>query len=278
MHHAMGRMISRRSFASLVDLESTDDTRIKILTLNRAPVNSMNTQLLQDITNAVKSCESDPEISSIVFASPFKSVFTAGLDLNEMRRASENFSEDNLRTFWKSLQDLWITLYGSSLVTVAEIGGHAPAGGTLIAISCDARVAIQSDAFVMGLNEAAFGLVAPRWFATSLRDVVGSRKADEMLQKGSLIPLHSGAFRIGLVDQVEASPEDLRAASISTAKSFLKSEPKARHASKLMLRSDAIAALETNRDADVEWFLNVCLSESVQDALETYVASLKKKK
>lgn len=59
-------------------------------------------------------------------------------------------------------QEMWLTLYMTPLATVASISGHCPAGGCLLALSCDARVMAEGK-YTIGLNEAKLGLVPPAW-------------------------------------------------------------------------------------------------------------------
>jgi 3,2-trans-enoyl-CoA isomerase len=70
--------------------------------------------------------------------------------------------EERLRQFWTALQDVWLKLYGSSFPTAAAITGHSPAGGCLLALSCEYRVMLPN--FTIGLNETKLGIVAPSWF------------------------------------------------------------------------------------------------------------------
>lgn len=51
-------------------------------------------------------------------------IFSAGLDITEMFGRSE----ERLGEFWRAVQQLWILLYGSRLVTVAAVNVSRPAG------------------------------------------------------------------------------------------------------------------------------------------------------
>lgn len=44
--------------------------------------------------------------------------------------------------------------------------GSSPAGGCLIALSCDYRIMAENPKYVIGLNEAQLGIVAPFWYAS----------------------------------------------------------------------------------------------------------------
>lgn len=45
----------------------------------------------------------------------------------------------------------------------ASSQGASPAGGCLMALSCDYRVMADNPKYVMGLNETQLGIVAPFW-------------------------------------------------------------------------------------------------------------------
>ena len=62
-------------------------------------------------------------------------------------------------------QEMWLAFYLTPLATVAAISGHAPAGGCMLAMACDARVMVDGK-YMIGVNEvqlllwAAAGVVA----------------------------------------------------------------------------------------------------------------------
>ncbi|EDO30022.1 predicted protein [Nematostella vectensis] len=74
-------------------------------------------------------------------------IFCAGLDLKEVLALRKS----KLVTFRKTFQDMWSRLYGSRLVTMAAIKGHAIAGGCVLSLACDYSV-MASD-FRIGLPE-----------------------------------------------------------------------------------------------------------------------------
>ena len=49
-------------------------------------------------------------------------------------------------------------LYSLKIPSAALIGGHAPAGGTLLAAACDYRVMISNPKLTIGLNEVCFSI------------------------------------------------------------------------------------------------------------------------
>lgn len=58
--------------------------------------------------------------------------------------------------------------------------GHAPAGGCLLAMSCEYRVMVNGK-FTIGLNETALGIVAPTWFMDTMCHTIPIRQAEYAL-------------------------------------------------------------------------------------------------
>lgn len=50
-----------------------------------------------------------------------------------------------------------------SLVVLLPLQGASPAGGCLIALTCDYRVMADNPKYCIGLNETLLGIVAPFW-------------------------------------------------------------------------------------------------------------------
>ena len=88
----------------------------------------------------------------------------------------------------------------SPVPIVAAITGHAPAGGTVLALFCDYRIMAQGD-FRLGLNEVAVGIPLPPVILGGLRRLVGARAAERLGVSGALISPEQ-ALAVGLVDEV----------------------------------------------------------------------------
>lgn len=118
----------------------------------------------QALSGAVKEAEQDKKIQALVLRSANPSIFSAGLDLQEMHKPEM----DRLRNFWTSFQQLYIDLHGSRLACIAAIEGHAPAAGCMLALSCDYRImASDMPKITIGLNETRLGKLgqcAVDWF------------------------------------------------------------------------------------------------------------------
>jgi 3,2-trans-enoyl-CoA isomerase len=264
---------SFRNYSStgpVINLQVNDKTGVATVTLNRPPVNSLNLELLTELSNTLTELEKN-KCRGLMLTSSSNSVFSAGLDLLELYKPNL----DRFKQWWSTLQQTWMKLYGTPYPTVAVINGHAPAGGCLLATSCEYRVMLNN--FTIGLNETKIGMVAPDWFIASMKNTVGPRQAELALTTGNLFTTDE-ALKIGLIDEVAANKEE----AISKAEKFLHRydnvSPLARALTKQTLRKDAIQDLVKKQKTELENITSFINNEKLQKGLEVYLESLKQKK
>lgn len=104
------------STGSLTTLEVNEKTGVAILSMNRAPVNALNLELVLSLHKSIEDVENNKS-RGLILTSTANSIFSAGLDIMEMYKPDQ----ERLRLFWTALQDTWLALYGSSIPTVALI-------------------------------------------------------------------------------------------------------------------------------------------------------------
>lgn len=254
----------------LVDVAVNDKTGVATVTMQRPPVNSLNLDLLQSLANTFDQLEEN-KCRGMILTSASPTVFSAGLDLMEMYKPNQ----ERVQKFWSSLQDVWIKLFGSPYPTVAAINGHSPAGGCLLALSCEYRVMVGPK-FTIGLNETKLGIVAPGWFQDSMKNTISGRDAELALTMGTMFSTDE-ALNIGLIDETATDKAD----AIAKAESFLAKTAKipatARRLTKMTLRQKVIDRLANNRETDLEIFLTFVNQKAVQKGIEMYLESLKQK-
>lgn len=262
----------KRSYSAcsqLVDLNVNDKTGYATLEMQRPPVNSLNLDLLSDISLALDECENN-KCRGLILTSKSDGVFSAGLDLFEMYKPDSN----RIRKFWTVLQDTWIKLYGTSYPTVALINGHAPAGGCLL--SCSTEYRIMHKKFTIGLNETKLGIVAPTWFIDSMRNVIGFRQSELALTSGHMFTTEE-ALKVGLIDEVVEDKSE----GITRAEAFLSRFSKvslpARAITKSLTRGEYINKLVHTKKEDMDIFLEAVYSAEIQKSLGIYLEALKKK-
>lgn len=172
------------------------------------------------------------------------------------------------------MQNLWLMLNRTRLAMAAAIEGNSPAGGCLVALTCDHRV-IADGPFSIGLNETRLGIVAPSWFIDSFRAAVGQRNADRLLQLGTLLAPKQ-AVQVGLVDDIQPQGKVIDAC-LDELNNYISVPAAARHMSKLAIRKQIIEGLANNLEADIEYFIHFITRDDVQRGLGLYLKSLAKR-
>ena len=131
--------------------------------------------------------------------------------------------------------------------------------------------------YMIGLNEAKFGVVAPFWLVASFAACVGRRNADLALQTGRLYS-PAAALDIGLVDELAASREDALARCRTALAELASTMPQQRFLSKMVIRGDDVRRMNERRGDDVDKLVELINLDSVQAAIGMYLASLGTKK
>jgi len=240
------------------------------ISLNNRPVNALTHQVCTDLRVAIHELEADSSVRGLILASALPNLFSAGLDI----RAFYKPDIEALAAYWTAVQELWLALYTTDLATVAAISGHSPAGGCLLALSCDHRVMVAGS-YGIGLNEAKLGITAPPWFSKLLANRMGPRPAERMLMLGELLSPDE-ALAAGLVDEV-VSLAGLNNAVAARMAELLAVNEKGRVSIKRQLREEAATELRERQSEDLDWFIHVVQQEDVQASLGVYLESLKKK-
>ena len=178
-----------------LDIERTGP--VATVWMNRPQVfNAFNETLIAELDAAYQQLDADSGVRVVVLGGRGKH-FSAGADLNWMRRAAQGSEADNLadaRRFARMLR----TLSGMSKPTVARIQGAALGGGTGLAAACDMAVA-SSDA-VFATSEVKFGII-PAVISPYVLRAIGPRHALRYFQSAERISAER-ALAIGLINEV----------------------------------------------------------------------------
>ncbi|XP_035694886.1 enoyl-CoA delta isomerase 1, mitochondrial-like [Branchiostoma floridae] len=266
---ANGRLSSTSSENVLVSKD--EKSGIATVRMNNPPVNSLNTALLLSLRSCFEELEKDKSCRALILTSNKPKVFCAGLDILELYQKSPDY----VGQFWEKVQDMWLSLYGSRLVTMAAINGHSPAGGCLLSLACDYRIMAEGN-FVIGLNETQLDLVAPFWLRQMMVDAIGYRQAEMALMVGALYPSNK-ALQLGLVDKL-VPIEDVQTVAEEEVKNWLKIPDQARAITKMASRKPLLDELRKRKQEDIQTFRDETTRESVQLSIQQYLDKLKAKK
>ncbi|KAJ3312618.1 dodecenoyl-CoA isomerase [Blyttiomyces sp. JEL0837] len=234
-------------------LFTIDEHDIAHLKLASPPVNALTSTLLSSLHSTIKALPSHGA-RAIILSSSVKKVFSAGLDLNTLLKKeseSDNEFKDRIFDYMGGFQDVVAALLSTPLPTVAVVEGNSPAGGTVLCLCCDYRIAPEDTEgvpFLVGLNETAVGMTPPMWIHHLIRFTLASRTADRALQMGLLYHTPQDALKAGYVDLLVPRKE-LTNRAVSEIQRMFKLPWIARSDAKIMgrqhiLDSIDVAALE----------------------------------
>lgn len=183
----------------LVEYEVVD--RVGYITLNRPDKrNAMNFQMVGEMRKAFHTAEMDGNVKVIVLKANGKA-FCAGADLDFLKQLQKYSLEDNLKDS-NHLMELFLAIYRSAKVVIAQIEGSAIAGGAGLATVCDFAFSVPKAKF--GYTEVRIGFV-PAIVMTFLIRKCGELRAKELLLGGEIISAET-AVHYNMINKVV--PED----------------------------------------------------------------------
>ena len=178
---------------------------VELITMNRPEVrNAQNTQLLNELDDALHAADRDPDVNVIVIAGAGPH-FSAGHDLkayvgeapsdewHEKRQTPEGKFEHERRMYFEKA----LALRDLETPTIAMVQGKCVAGGLMVACMCDLIVASDDAVFqnpVLRMTGAAVEVLV------EIADL-SPRKAKEFLWTGDEIDAVE-AHRLGWINRV----------------------------------------------------------------------------
>ena len=176
---------------SLVELENYDT--VAVLRMANGVTNPIGPGVVEDLEVALKEIKDGYKGMVLAGGNKF---FSIGLSLPELLTMGRN----EMGAFWSRFEDIVLELYCLPMPTVCAISGHAPAAGTILALTCDFRF-MATGRHLMGLNEIKLGLPVPYLADRMLRRIVSDRTAKAVEYDGNLM-MPEEAKIIGMVDEV----------------------------------------------------------------------------
>lgn len=171
--------------------------RIGYITLNRPDKrNALSFELVSELKAAFDKAASDEHVKVIVLKAN-GDAFCAGADLAYLQQLQKNTFEENLADS-NHLKELFLKIYTLNKVVIAQIQGHALAGGCGLAAVCDYSITVPEAKF--GYTEVKIGFI-PAIVSVFLIRRVGEGKAKQLLLTGDLITAEE-ARQAGLVNVV----------------------------------------------------------------------------
>ena len=169
--------------------------RVGYITLNRADKrNALSPELVIALKDAFIRSEADPHVKVVVLRA-IGEVFCAGADLAYLQDLQKFSFDENLADS-NQLKELLLKIYQLKKVVIAQVQGHALAGGCGLATVCDFVVAVPEAKF--GYTEVKIGFV-PAMVLVFLIRKIGEQRAKYLLLSGGLVQGNE-AVQFGLVN------------------------------------------------------------------------------
>lgn len=250
-------------------IQIRDHNEVRILTLSRPKANALNSQMVDELTETVRSAQADDAVRAVVVASSQPGFFSAGFDVNEVF----GYDPPAMRVFFLRFVALYERLLRLPKPVIGALTGHTVAGGAFLALACDMRVMAAGD-YAFAVNEINFGAIVPSSVRQLLIDTIGPHQAARMILTGDAVKPKQ-ALEIGLVDDVVAET-DVLVAAMRLAHELAAKPSGAFGSSKRALHADCGHLLESDGRDSIDEFLDQWFSPECAERRRALTTSLKK--
>ena len=238
------------------------------LTVNRPAVrNALSIGITQRIAEVLRDLSRDRTVRVFVLTGAGDRVFVSGADVTEFRE--QLASPESALSYDAAAEQLQSALREVPQPVIARIQGHAVGSGTIVAASCDFRIAVSTAKF--GIPVAKFGFLATVPDTLRLVQLVGTAKAKWLLMTGQLIEAPE-ARTIGLVDHV-VDPQQLDATVDSLAATLAANAPLTIKATKQII--ETFSAPNNNVASGAPWYAEIFRSADFREGLDAFFAKRK---
>ena len=214
-----------------ITLEIELNGPVATIWMNRPDLhNAFDETLIAELTAACIALDEDKDVRVVVLAGRGKS-FSAGADLNWMKRAANNGVDENLNDA-RALARMLRVLAKLKKPTIARVQGAALGGGTGLTAACD--IAVASSKAFFATSEVKFGII-PSAISPYVVRAIGARQAYRYFQSAERIDA-TRARELGLVHET-VDPDQLDAKVQEIVEALLQGGPLAQAAAKDLIRA-----------------------------------------
>jgi enoyl-CoA hydratase len=175
------------------------DRGVVVLTADRPPANAMDVTLLQEILEAIEQVAAEPPRALVLAGRD--GFFSAGADL----KLVGDYGPEKQRLMVASISAMALGVYELPCPVVGAITGHAIAGGLVLALCTDIRIASTAGRY--GLTEVKVGVPYPQ-AAIGVVAAELAPHAARVLALGNELIDAAECLRLGVFDQI-AEPDEV---------------------------------------------------------------------
>lgn len=220
------------------------DVALTTLRIEHGKANAIDIDLFDALVESLDAVE--PSDADAVILTGTGSSFSAGVELWKVADGGGEYLEDFLPAVTRGLR----RLFTFSKPVVAALNGHAIAGGCIVALACDRRVATDDEEVKIGVSELRVGVPFPVAAMEVMRYALPSHVCQDLILTGRLVSPREAAS-LGLVD--ELTPLDRLGETARQAAARLGAvATDAFTLTKRQLRRDAMRAMDSEEHLDEE--------------------------
>jgi enoyl-CoA hydratase/carnithine racemase len=239
------------------------------LRMDKARGNAIDEPFTQELIQVAGELAGDPAVRGVLFASAHPKLFSPGLDLVGLVEYDRAGMERFMRLFSEAV---W-ALYSLRKPVVAAIGGHAVAGGCILALTADYRV-LRRGGTQIGLNEVKVGVPLPWSVAVLLRASVPPSALTQVALLGRNFA-DDDAVAVGLVDQL-ADADGFEDFCRARLEEFADKDVDAIAVTKVYLRSGVLAEMRAREKEEMRIWLDRWFSDTTRERIRQIVAGMGK--
>jgi len=210
---------------------------MRVIRMQHPGKNALGSDLMGWLEEELSRAGSDP-----ILLMGTGDAFSAGLDLREVAALDAS----GMERFLRRMDALAVRFHDHPAPAVACVNGHAIAGGCVLALCCDWRIARRDPKTRIGVNEVALGACFP----PAILRIVAARLSPHVRER---VMLGAGLFdvdkalELGLVDEIADDAE----ASATRRLEALAAHPRGTYA---LTKSSLRAGITTLTPADERRF------------------------
>ena len=240
---------------------------IAYITLNRPESrNAMNIDMFRMLSEYWNNINEDEDIRVAIITGAGDKAFCAGMDLKEVARLRKEGKED----FLKHVDDpfLW-NMRSVKKPVIAAINGNAFAGGCLLSLNSDIRVAVEGITFA--ITESRIGRGSP--WAIPLLWMLPLGIVMELTLTGDSLPVER-MYQMGFINRL-VPREELMPTAISVAERIRDNAPLSVMAAKESLLRGMDFGLQAGFEKAVDIYKQVYASEDAQEGPRAFAEKRK---
>ncbi len=213
---------------------------VAVLTVDRPPANALDVELLGELNESLERlARSEP--SALVLAGR-AGCFSAGVDL----KAVPTYGRAEQRRMVEAINTLALGWYGLDCPVVCAVTGHAIAGGLVLALCGDYRVASTEGRY--GLSEVTVDVRYPQAAIGVVRAELSATAARLLALRSRLVDA-AECLRLGVFDEA-VLPDAVLSRAVTVAGELAALPSRSYACTKAELRGESLARMRAAAECD----------------------------